>query len=155
MPRAADDRQVPSGVRDQTLARVVPPVTPADIRKADAEARRRFSYKHDPADFDNYRSHADAVIAGQRWQGDCDDLASTVIDLLERRGAARDRLMLCKVDSTGDGRIDHMIAIAIDADGQEWVVGDTFAPVYVRARCRHRIIEISKVSDGLTWAHVG
>jgi hypothetical protein len=105
------------------------------IKATDAAARARFTYRGDGL-FDQWRSHADDVLAGRAWAGDCDDMASTVLDLLGREGLALDRRFRMWVASRGT-MIDHMVACAVDDQGRFWIVGDTFAPAYPAGDMRH------------------
>src|SRR5689334_393010 len=98
------------------------------IRAVDARTRDRFTYLAETVD--NWRSHADAVLEGVSWSGDCDDLASTTLDLLGRQGvAAVDRYRLV-VSSAGTKKPDHMVACVRAKDGAFLIVGDTFESAY-------------------------
>lgn len=61
----------------------------ADVRRWDQAARDGFTYAGDGA-LDTWRSHAADVLNSRPWRGDCDDLVSTVLDLLGRRGVPLD-----------------------------------------------------------------
>lgn len=95
-----------------------------DITKADKDARSRYTYKADPANDDNWRSHADEVLHHVAWEGDCDDLASTVLDLLDRAGMKLEDQYRLIVWATG--HVGHMVACVFDDDGTPWIVGDTY-----------------------------
>jgi predicted transglutaminase-like cysteine proteinase len=127
-------------------------VNAKDIRKIDTQVRKKFTYKLD--DGDHWRSFAAAVKAGTPWQGDCDDLATTTIQLLYEAGAHPKTLCRACVSSKRDKRIDHMIAFAKDDAGQIWVVGDTFGPAYPIENMNHRPILISLVTKGIAWVQV-
>lgn len=119
------------------------------IQHFDALARRGFTYVTDGV-FDTWRSHADEVLRGEPWSGDCDDLASTVLDLLGRCGVALDKRYRLLVDSSpydDNERVDHMLAGALDEDGLFWLVGDTFAPAYLTNYFRHRPVEYHRLSE--------
>lgn len=118
-----------------------------EIIQADATARRGFSYQEDPAKWDNWRSHADEALSGRPWQGDCDDLASTFLDILCRRGAALDQLYRLIVSSTRSATPDHMIAGVRADDGVFWIGGDTFGPAYRAATMQHRPIYFNRLSE--------
>jgi hypothetical protein len=128
------------------------------IRRLDAEARQRFTYRPDAVD--NWRSHGDEVLRGEDWQGDCDDLASTVLDLLGRNGMALGDRYRLLVSTLGESQVDHMVACAVDADGHFWIVGDTFAPAYPAALMKHRGLFYNRLTetqpkavwrDGVPW----
>lgn len=120
------------------------------IRAVDARARGRFTYLAETGD--NWRSHADAVLKGMSWSGDCDDLASTALDLLGRDGvAAGDRYRLV-VSSSGTKKPDHMVACVRADDGAFLIVGDTFKPAYFVAAMRHRGIFYNRLNENLPEA---
>ncbi len=127
----------------------------AGIKTHDARARRRFTYQPDPPAKDRWRSFAAMVLAGKSWKGDCDDLTSTVLDLMARAGMPHDRLMRALVISPqSTGQIDHMVGIAIDEAGVEWVVGDTFESAHPRSSSKHRFVQVSRVSEKTVWRRV-
>lgn len=110
-----------------------------EIQQLDLAARRRFTYRRDRADRDEWRSHADQVLAGEYWAGDCDDLASTVLDLAGRDGAPLAlRFRLLADASPPSGRFNHMVAAIQDEAGRFWIVGDTFAPAHTAEGFLHR-----------------
>ena len=116
------------------------------IRSIDAGARLHFTYRPDGSR-DLWRSHADAVLSGRAWAGDCDDLASTVLDLLGRAGLALEKRYRLAASTRGTETVDHLIAAAMDANGGFWIVGDTFGPAYPAGRCRHRLIEYQNLAE--------
>lgn len=110
---------------------------------ADRLARKRFTYKSEPGD--TWRSHADAALSGEAWAGDCDDLASTVLDILGREGLPlEDRFRL--VVATEGKKPNHLIACAF-IDGSFQIVGDTFRPAYPAKAMRHRGIFYNRLSE--------
>lgn len=122
-----------------------------DIRAADLSARAKFTYLPDPPGRDTWRSHADDVLAGRPWQGDCDDLASTVLDLMFREGELLANLYRLRVSSQGTETVDHMIACTWDYRGTAWIVGDTFGEAYPAKVCRHRALSYQSLDDLSTW----
>ena len=123
-----------------------------EIRRIDSMARKNFTYVAEEEDL--WRSFADKVIQSKKWQGDCDDLASTTIDLLHRAGAPKNSLTRAIVGTYGSKTPDHMIAFAEDDKGRQWVVGDTFGPAYPRKDMTHRLIKISPIHMGRSWKDV-
>lgn len=117
----------------------------AEVRRWDSAARDRFTYESD-GQFDTWRSHAAAVLESKPWRGDCDDLVSTVLDLLGRRGAALEHRFRLLVDS-GSGKVDHMIGAVLTSDRRFMVVGDTFAPAYGAASGPHRCIAYQRMDE--------
>lgn len=123
------------------------------IMALDAQARQGWTYLADPVNDDNWRSHADDVLAGRPWQGDCDDLASTVLDLAGRQGvplASRYRLEV--VSPGGVPPCDHMIAAMVDDAGQFYTVGDTFGVAAPASACPHTAYRYQRMDD---WDSAG
>ena len=112
----------------------------------DALARRRFTYQPDPKERDTWRSHADAALAGSPWSGDCDDLASTVLDLLGRDGFPLQERFRLLVSTRGGRIVDHMVAAALYG-GRIIVIGDTFSGPYPLAEMKHRSILYQRMSE--------
>lgn len=108
----------------------------ADVIAADRRARAGFRYQTDGV-FDTWRSHADQVLAGEAWVGDCDDLASTVLDLLTRQGLPLDRAFRLLVASGDAPGFDHLVGAVRTLDGFV-VVGDTFGGAYPAGAMAHR-----------------
>jgi hypothetical protein len=124
--------------------------------KWDQEARKNWTYEFDNKQFgktDDWRSHANAVLAGKHWRDDCDGLASTIIDLLVRDGYPPNKLWRCVVSSKKTDKIDHFIGLAHDGE-QMYVIGDTFGPIYPVKKIPHRIIAVSNLTDGIKWKRV-
>lgn len=128
------------------------------IRRADAAARARFTYRHDPPGRDTWVSHADAVRAGRAWQGDCDDLGSTALELAIELGADPARLHRALVASPycpPDQAFDHYVALAQAEDGDWWVFGDTYTPALPLAHSGHRVHASARIADGPHWQRWG
>jgi hypothetical protein len=115
----------------------------SDIKRIDAQARARFTYQADL--FENWRSHADAVLRGEAWADDCDGLTYTVLDLLQRAGMAATDLWRMEVSSAKNGQLDHLIGCARTAAGEFWIVGDTFGPAYPAARLYHQPLSFMRL----------
>lgn len=122
------------------------------IRAADTRARAGFAYRADLVIVgDNWRSHADDALAGRPWSGDCDDLTSTVFDLLTRAGAGLSGLYRLLV-STRDGKtVDHMVGATWDDAGRCWIIGDTFGACYPAADCAHIVIRYQTLDNIDVW----
>jgi hypothetical protein len=117
-----------------------------ELKKADLAARTKFSYRPDGF-LDTWRSHADQVIQGVSWAGDCDDLSSTVLDLLGRRGVPlRDRYRVL-VSMAKNGKVDHMIGLTVDNKGKFWVVGDTNQQIYPARAIYYQALEYNRLSE--------
>lgn len=103
------------------------PLTEETIKTADMRVRANFTYTPDVVD--NWRAHSHAVLNSRPWEGDCDDLSTTALDMLGRQGQPLDRMWLVLVAAqTGNrlgGRLDHLIGVVEDDAGKFWVVGDT------------------------------
>lgn len=121
-------------------------MSPEDIKAADRLARKSFTYKSEAGD--TWRSRADEALAGTAWQGDCDDLASTVLDILGRQGLPLESRYRLVVASAGDKRKpDHLAGCAIANDGSFLIVGDTFRAAYAAPAMRHRGIFYNRLSE--------
>lgn len=119
----------------------------AEIEIIDIAARKRWSYAADAAVQESWRSHADHVLRGEAWAGDCDDLASTVLDLLARDGVPPQSMWRVMVDSYGGAKIDHQVGMVQDDAGMFLIVGDTFGPTSPAAASRHRIILAHRLDE--------
>jgi hypothetical protein len=120
-------------------------LTADQIIAIDARMRAGFKYVPD-GEVDSWRSHYEAAKAGA-WSGDCDDLTSTVLDALHRKGHPADRMWRLLVSSKRTAVVDHMVGVVEDVEGRRWVVGDTFGPAYPASRLKHRVLFESRVSD--------
>ena len=124
-------------------------LTYSRLRELDRLARQRWTYVNDfPKD--RWLSYADHVLAGLPWQGDCDDLSATVLDLITRQGHPPKDCDYLMVDSTGGTKIDHMVGLVLSPEGEQYVIGDTFGSIYSVGRMRHTPIQISPWT-GLDW----
>lgn len=125
-----------------------------NIKEIDAVARSQFTYLTDGV-MDTWRSHLQDVEAHRGWKGDCDDLTSTVLDMLSRQGVDLSNLYRLLVSSTGNNVIDHMVGCVVDDQNNWWIVGDTFASCYPAAQCLHKIIEYNCLTErnakGALW----
>ena len=110
-------------------------MTPAQVAHWDAKAREQFVYLADGA-LDTWRSHADEVLAGFAWEGDCDDLVSTALDLMARAGLPLASCYRLIVDAAGKPG-DHRVGAALGDDGALYIVGDTFAACYPAGAMAH------------------
>lgn len=102
------------------------------IKEWDEKARAKIIYQQDGYDgvADLWRSYADNVLRDEPWTGDCDDLTSTILDLLGRDGVALSDRWRLLVGANGSSETNHMVGAARDDDGVIWIVGDTFGPCY-------------------------
>lgn len=128
----------------------------AELAQVDTRARAKFTYVAD-VQMDRWRSHADDVERGAAWEGDCDDLASTVLDLLGRAGLDLEDRYRLTVSVGRNGVVDHMVTAARDDDGRFWILGDTFAGSYRAEDMRHEPISYNHLTEkawrqGAPWA---
>ena len=117
-----------------------------DIVRVDREARALFTYQPDGV-FDRWRSFGDDVLLGRAWAGDCDDLTSTVLDLLGRAGQPLDRRWRLTVGALQTGRVDHLVGCALSDEGAWIVVGDTFGPAYGAWQMRHQPFDFHRLDE--------
>lgn len=120
------------------------------IRRLDLQCRARFTYLADPPAADTWRSHLDDVRAGRPWQGDCDDLASTVLDALAEAGVPLSNLYRLEVGAAGGAVMNHLIGCTWDDAGVCWIIGDTFGESYPATACRHRPFSYQRMDDVVT-----
>lgn len=116
------------------------------IYRLDGMARERFTYEGDGA-FDTWRSHAKEALSNRPWRGDCDDLATTALDLMGRAGLPLERRFMIAVDAERSGGIDHLVACAIDDKGRFWIVGDTAGPAYGARGMPHRAVKYHRLDE--------
>lgn len=133
----------PVKLKEKTLA-------PWDIFQISLEAKSNFVYKSDVVD--NWRVHSSEVLMKQTWQGDCDDLASTTLDMLIRAGQPRRRAWLVLADVEHKAKLDHLIGMVEDADGHYWIVGDTSAQTtYPANLVKYRIVALASMEKPEDW----
>jgi hypothetical protein len=120
-----------------------------EIISFDALARANFIYRGDGM-LDTWRSSADAALAGEHWTGDCDDLASTVLDLLGRGGVPLVQRYRLFVDTNGDGKVNHMVGAVQDAAKGFWIVGDTGQPAFEAFRMLYTPISYQRLDEWTT-----
>ena len=118
-----------------------------DIRVADREARGNHIYLSDPPLNDNWRSHAPEALGGRKWKGDCDDIASTALDILGKHNMPLKSRWRLLVAANGASEVNHMVAAACDGDGHFWIVGDTFDPTYPAGQCPHLILHYNRLDE--------
>ena len=135
------------------------------IRLADLTARKGFTYQSEgtkPED-DIWRSFADDALNERRWSGDCDDLASTSLDILCRLLAGKGidlpldgmfRLQVQTQDCPPTVPFDHMVA-GVMLGHELWIIGDTYGHAYPYKRSPHRIVRWSRLSEGVRWYQGG
>lgn len=122
-----------------------------EIKRLDRLARKNFTYVKDPDGRDEWTSHAEDVLAGRPWKGDCDDLASTVMDLIYQAKVALPHAMRrLMVSTTGGDIVDHMVGMIQDRDGKTWIIGDTFGPCYRWHECKHKVLGVAP-GDSTQW----
>ena len=119
------------------------------IAEIDNRVRLKFTYVRD--EYDMWTSYADEILRGENIKGDCDDLASTVLDIMAREGADPAKMYRAQVSTTKTGPVDHMVGMITDDLGRLWIVGDTFKSAYRANRMSHRLVKTAKLSEGLGW----
>lgn len=126
------------------------------IRKIDKAVDNRFVYVLE--DGDEWTSRAVEFLSDPNYiiRDDCDTKASTVLDLLSRKGFPDDRLFRVVVKSpqaTKSDYIDHMVGMVQVDSGTYYIVGDTFTygkPTRLD-KTVHELVQISRVDWGLEW----
>jgi predicted transglutaminase-like cysteine proteinase len=126
------------------------PLTAWEIMNLSLEVKENFRYLLDVND--NWRVHTSSVMTKNTWQGDCDDLAVTTLDVMIRYGLARDRAWLVLADVQHTDVLDHLIGMVQDIDGKFWIVGDTSSQnAYPVDKLKYRVVGIANMSDPSKW----
>lgn len=105
---------------------------------------------------DEWLVYSEEVTNNTGWSGDCDDLTSTTLHLLNDNGQPLDGLWMLLVSVKGSDIIDHVIGVAQDNNGELWVVGDTSRSrnTYPLADLQHRPMLITRLDDIHNWVPV-
>lgn len=129
------------------------PMTAEAARAIDEQTRQ--AYRHREERRDKWESSADAVRAGGVFRGDCDDITSTVVELLSSAGAQNSQLGRAIVRSgewnQADGLADHMIGL-FRADGIVYIVGNSESPMMPLDESDYVVVWHQWISDGLAWS---
>lgn len=122
-------------------------LTVSRVDAIDRQARKGFTYRQEPGD--TWRSHADDIFHDRAWQGDCDDLASSCLDMLSQMpGVEMSDLYRLMVSSVGGKLPDHMVAAVWIVDSKAFrIVGDTFRPSYDAAAMKHRCFFYNRMDE--------
>lgn len=140
----------PSNLWCQTIRLKEQTLAPWEIFQISLETKSNFVYKSDVQD--NWRVHSSEVLMKQTWFGDCDDLASTTIDMLVRAGQPRSRAWLVLADVEHKSTLDHLVGMVEDADGHYWIVGDTSSQTaYPANRTKYRIVALASMDKPEEW----
>lgn len=105
---------------------------------------------------DTWNSNLALVNGGLQWHGDCDDLTSTTIHAIHNDGQKLSKLWMLLVNSSGPGLLDHVVGLAMDEDGELWVVGDTSSTrnVYPLSTMTHRPMAVARMDKPFKWVPV-
>jgi hypothetical protein len=118
------------------------------LAREDSRARIMWTGKTDPAQ-DEWHSSADVVLVDHEFADDCDGLAMTTVDLLQRNNYPVADLFLMLVSVSGKG-VDHMVGAAKGADGKLWIVGDAMTQgIYPMDQMKWKLLAIMPVALGL------
>lgn len=121
-----------------------------DIVLESLTARTKFMYKDDTTD--SWRSHTGDILLDEYWFGDCDDLMSTTIDMLSRRGQPLDKMWIVLVAVKTKSTFDHVVGVVQDKDGKFWVVGDTDTrSSYPLKALTYRVVAVARSDDVMNW----
>lgn len=125
-------------------------LTAWEIAQISIETKTNFVYKSDVTD--NWRVHSSQVMDKKMWFGDCDDLASTTLDMLIRAGQPRNRAWLVLADVEHKASLDHLVAMVQDDAGHFWIVGDTAAQTFYPAdRSKYRWVAVARMDNARAW----
>lgn len=107
---------------------------PMDVKETAIEIHKKvwdlFDYTSDKRNYDkmeDWRSHAKAVNAGERFKDDCDGFALTCCELLIEAGVPREevKMIVCQAETEGW----HAIC-GVDAEGTTWILDNRYKKVY-------------------------
>jgi hypothetical protein len=120
------------------------------MRQVEIRARAQYTYSTDIED--SWRVHTHTVYAGVAWTGDCDDLTSTVLDMMGREGQPMNKMwfILVNVDRSAM-TADHIIGVVEDRDGKIWVVGDTGPFARPLQDVTYRILAWARLDRPKVW----
>jgi predicted transglutaminase-like cysteine proteinase len=102
------------------------------LKMMNTKIQSDFKYKPDElsnSKIDDWRSEVDNLINNGKFEGDCDDLALTSLQIAEMTGIPNSRLykIISKSGRTYNGdTANHMVAGYKDKNGDIWIFGDTF-----------------------------
>lgn len=82
-------------------------LTPWQIMNISMDTKADFRYVSDRED--TWRVHSSAVLTKQTWNGDCDDLTSTTLDMLVRNGQPRNKIWFVLADVEHKKTLDHLV----------------------------------------------
>lgn len=98
------------------------------VRSVNSAIHTQFNYKKDGNnDLTSWSIGTEVLLAGDTFQGDCEDLALTTIEILIDTGIPKEKLFKFLTRSgRNKTKANHMIAGFEDKAGQIWIIGDTF-----------------------------
>lgn len=119
------------------------------MRKIDRRVRENFIYRADK--IDSWNSHVGAVLAQEKWIGDCDDLTATVVALGRCAGVPDNRIGFILVKANGSQDVNHMLGFYTDAEGRSHAVGDTWGLTRPLLHMRQKPYAWAFARDLETW----
>jgi predicted transglutaminase-like cysteine proteinase len=121
------------------------------IRQIDGLMRKRMVFRTD-TNGDRWEVLTSDMLAGQRTDGDCEDMAITAAQLAVCAGVPSDRLGLLITDSPKAGADElHMVAFYRDAGDRVWVFGDTFGKPRALSRVKERLLFMASIRNVSAW----
>lgn len=121
----------------------------AAIKSFNSRMTNGLSYRWENYVNERWDSKVDDFLMGKSVKGDCDELATTAMELAVIAGVPRERVL--RILATTQGGM-HMTAGYIDDAGEIWVFGDTFSPQMQKLRhTPHRILAYSRSSEEGNW----
>lgn len=121
------------------------------IKQIDSLVRKRMVLRNDSG-ADVWTPLTEALIAGKRPVGDCDDMSVTNAQLAVCAGMPAERLgLLITASPNGSGAELHMLAFYKDPKDQTWVFGDTFGRPRALSRVSQSLIFMAYLNDVTRW----
>lgn len=121
------------------------------IKQIDSLVRKRMVLRNDVGT-DVWTPLTEALIAGKRAVGDCDDMSISNAQLAVCAGMPADRLglLITASPNSASGEL-HMLAFYKDPTDQTWVFGDTFGRPRALSRVSQRLIFMAYLNDITRW----
>lgn len=116
--------------------------------------RRKFTYVSDREQYgvgNDWRSHADNVLAGKEWKDDCDGFACTASEILMRNGHAFEDIYLIRCRTEAGGM--HLVCGVME-DGKMKILDNRQKWAYAHNRLDYTWINMMGGSEPGVWREV-
>lgn len=118
------------------------------IKEIDRTVDNQWVYKPDgPKDV--WQSFATSITNGLTVYGDCDDKASTALQLAVEAGVPLDRLV--RVVAATEDIPNHFLGAYEDDEGHWWTLGDTITRTTRFDYMNYTVYKYSRLNEGNIW----